>query len=388
MGGSLDTQPGYLGDDSCAGHAEQRVREYAAMVHFIGLVASGDEEALAALKTALADVIERKAKAAQGLGDAIGGYVTQPLYALYGTWAAQGAPGVPSAGTIDYSRQQVLERSNKYFSDLMSNIVNYFKSAYNKLIAAFEQGKVLEALCKATIDFGFFVTENLAIVAVGGMLGLGAGAGAAIAEIRILVTAVKEAAEIGITRVATRFVIALNRRDHPMNDVKFSRIIDTKTDLTAAERRALSETNQGTHSGPTADAAPVAAEAGPKWKKKAANGRTVYQRDDLIDPKRVDADGLTNKERMQRGQAPLGPDGEPINMHHMTQDEPGPMAEVTDTMHKHNFRELHMYTNQYDKKYKGPDGLWHDYSSAPDTMDRGSFNAWTSNYWKQRANDF
>jgi hypothetical protein len=70
------------------------------------------------------------------------------------------------------------------------------------------------------------------------------------------------------------------------------------------------------------------------WKRKDVNGRRVYQRDDLIDPNKKGPDGRTNLERMQDGDPPIGPDNKPVNLHHMTQDEPGPIAEVEQTFHK------------------------------------------------------
>ncbi|MET2898264.1 HNH/ENDO VII family nuclease [Vibrio rotiferianus] len=61
---------------------------------------------------------------------------------------------------------------------------------------------------------------------------------------------------------------------------------------------------------------------------KEVEGRKVYQRDDLIDPNRIDDLGKSNLERMQKGSAPVGADGKEINLHHLMQDEPGSMAEV------------------------------------------------------------
>lgn len=125
-----------------------------------------------------------------------------------------------------------------------------------------------------------------------------------------------------------------------------------------------------------------------RWLRKDVNGRRVYQRNDLIDPNRVDDLGRTNKQRMEKGLAPIGDDGKEINLHHMTQDEPGAMAEVKSSFHSDNDRVLHMYSNQYDKMYKDAAGNWHRYSSAPPSMDRGPFNTWKADYWRTRANDF
>jgi hypothetical protein len=100
-------------------------------------------------------------------------------------------------------------------------------------------------------------------------------------------------------------------------------------------------------------------------------GNKVYQRNDLIDPKLLDARGRSNLDRMQKGLAPIGPDGKPINLHHMTQGQRGGIAETTQTFHQQNSRTIH--TNP---------------SSTPSGIDRGTYNRWRSKYWKSRANDF
>jgi RHS repeat-associated protein len=124
------------------------------------------------------------------------------------------------------------------------------------------------------------------------------------------------------------------------------------------------------------------------WAAKNVNGRKVYQRNNLFDPHRVDADGLTNIQRMKLGNAPIGNDGLEINLHHLTQDEPGSMVEILSSYHSKNDRILHMYSNQWDKTWVGPDGTRFRYNSAPPSMNRGPFNTWKSKYWKIRALDF
>ena len=66
----------------------------------------------------------------------------------------------------------------------------------------------------------------------------------------------------------------------------------------------------------------------------------VFQRNYLIDPKLVDARGRRNLERMQKGLAPVGPDGKSINLHHMTQKHNGSIAEVTQTFHQKNSKTI------------------------------------------------
>ena len=69
--------------------------------------------------------------------------------------------------------------------------------------------------------------------------------------------------------------------------------------------------------------------------------RRVYQRND-IDFDRVDADtGETNLQRMLKGNAPIGRDGKPIELHHILQKEVGPMVEVHELTHREYKRILH-----------------------------------------------
>jgi hypothetical protein len=100
-------------------------------------------------------------------------------------------------------------------------------------------------------------------------------------------------------------------------------------------------------------------------------GSKVYQRSDLIDPALVDDRGRTNIERMQKGLAPLGPDGKSVNLHHMLQTQDGPIAELTQTFHKTNHKVIHINP-----------------SSIPSGIDRSTFDAWRSRYWMNRAGDF
>lgn len=100
-------------------------------------------------------------------------------------------------------------------------------------------------------------------------------------------------------------------------------------------------------------------------------GTRVYQRTDLIDPTRVDSRGRTNLQRMERGLAPLGPDGKSMNLHHMTQRADGPIAELTATFHQQNSRVIHINPN-----------------TTPSGINRTEFNRWRRSYWQTRANDF
>src|SRR5215470_3148036 len=93
-------------------------------------------------------------------------------------------------------------------------------------------------------------------------------------------------------------------------------------------------------------------------------GQRVYQRNDLIDPDLVTADGRTNLERMLEGDAPIGPDGEPLQLHHMLQTQDSPLAEVTTTFHRQHKRTIHINP-----------------STIPSGIQRGAFDSWRSRYW-------
>ena len=96
----------------------------------------------------------------------------------------------------------------------------------------------------------------------------------------------------------------------------------------------------------------------------------VYQRDDLIDLGLTDAKGRTNLELMARGNAPIGPDGRPVNLHHMLQQQNEAIAELTETLHKRNHGTIHINP-----------------SSISSGINRDEFSKWKKGYWKERAKD-
>ncbi|RPD83003.1 hypothetical protein EGK75_13745, partial [Neisseria weixii] len=111
------------------------------------------------------------------------------------------------------------------------------------------------------------------------------------------------------------------------------------------------------------------------WSKEPVqfSGNIVYQRDDLIKPDFIDSKtGKTNLELMKMGRAPIGPDGKPINLHHMIQTQNGPIAEVTQTFHQKNSAIIHINTG----------------NNIPSGINRVEFNKWRANYWTNRAKDF
>jgi hypothetical protein len=95
----------------------------------------------------------------------------------------------------------------------------------------------------------------------------------------------------------------------------------------------------------------------------------VYQRNDIIDPNLIDSRGRTNIERMKAGAAAIGPDGKPLNLHHILQDPDGPIAELTDTFHESNPKLLNLYLKP----------------GEPSRIDRPAFDLWRSSYWRARG---
>jgi filamentous hemagglutinin len=74
---------------------------------------------------------------------------------------------------------------------------------------------------------------------------------------------------------------------------------------------------------------------------------------------------------MAAGRAPIGVDGNPVNLHHMLQSNNSAIAEVTQTFHQQNSSVIHINP-----------------SSMPSGIDRPVFNAWKERYWMDRAANY
>ncbi|WP_372239766.1 DUF637 domain-containing protein [Pseudomonas sp. SCB32] len=129
--------------------------------------------------------------------------------------------------------------------------------------------------------------------------------------------------------------------------------------------------------GTAAEASSVFSQQRSFWSKEPIqfSGNKVYQRDDLFDPNLVSSwrDGGkvvsgTNIERMASGRAPIGVDGKSVNLHHTTQTQDGPIAEMTQTFHQQNSSVIHINPN-----------------TIPSGIDRIAFDKWKAQYWEQRA---
>lgn len=108
-----------------------------------------------------------------------------------------------------------------------------------------------------------------------------------------------------------------------------------------------------------------ATEAGTKYwgTRTEFRGVRVYQRNDLIDPTIVASTGRSNLQRMERGLAPIGPDGKSLQLHHMLQTESGPIAEVTNTFHSEYRQTIHINPR-----------------SIPGGIDRSAFDKWRAEF--------
>ncbi|SDP67190.1 HNH/ENDO VII family nuclease, partial [Ectopseudomonas guguanensis] len=129
--------------------------------------------------------------------------------------------------------------------------------------------------------------------------------------------------------------------------------------------------------GTAADAGSVFSQQRNFWSKDPIqfNGNKVYQRDDLFEPNLISSwrEGGkvvtgTNLERMASGRAPIGVDGKSVNLHHTTQTQSWPIAEMTQTFHQQNSSVIHVNPN-----------------TIPSGIDRAAFDKWKTQYWQQRA---
>lgn len=106
------------------------------------------------------------------------------------------------------------------------------------------------------------------------------------------------------------------------------------------------------------------------------NGRTCLIKENIyLDY--ADEDGVSNRDRIARGLAPLdSKTGEAIELHHLGQDADSPLVELTREEHR---------TGEYESGKKNQ-SLWHN--NAVGTKVHGEGNAWSQEkitHWKERA---
>lgn len=106
------------------------------------------------------------------------------------------------------------------------------------------------------------------------------------------------------------------------------------------------------------------------------NGRKCLIKEN-IDLDYTDEDGVSNRERIARGLAPLdSKTGKPIELHHLGQKADSPLVELTEEEHR---------TGECDDGKKNQ-SLWHD--NTVETEVHGEGNTWDQErkaHWKARA---
>lgn len=112
-------------------------------------------------------------------------------------------------------------------------------------------------------------------------------------------------------------------------------------------------------------------------KEVEINGRKCLIKEN-IDLDYTDEDGVSNRDRMARGLAPLdSKTGKPIELHHLGQKADSPLVELTEEEHR---------TGEYEDGKKNQ-SLWHD--NTVETEVHGEGNNWDQErkaHWKERAN--
>lgn len=102
-------------------------------------------------------------------------------------------------------------------------------------------------------------------------------------------------------------------------------------------------------------------------KEVEINGKKCLIRDD-IDLDQEDEDGITNRERMERGRPPITKDGEEVELHHIGQKQNSPLAELTMEQHRG----------------VGNDTILHDKTKETE-IDRNEFGKERCEHWKDRV---
>lgn len=102
-------------------------------------------------------------------------------------------------------------------------------------------------------------------------------------------------------------------------------------------------------------------------KEVEINGKKCLIRDD-IDIDQEDEDGITNRERMERGRPPITNDGEEVELHHIGQKKNSPLAELTMEQHRG----------------VGNDTILHDKTKETE-IDRNEFGKERRDHWKDRV---
>lgn len=101
-------------------------------------------------------------------------------------------------------------------------------------------------------------------------------------------------------------------------------------------------------------------------KEMEINGKKILGRD-KIDLNKKDEDGITNRQRMERGRPPITESGEDLELHHIGQKQGSPFSELTEKEHRG----------------AGNDAILHDKTKSSE-IDRMQFAGERNNHWKTR----
>lgn len=102
-------------------------------------------------------------------------------------------------------------------------------------------------------------------------------------------------------------------------------------------------------------------------KEMEINGNTVLTRTD-IDLDKTDEDGVSNRQRMERGLSPITNDGKIVELHHIGQKADSPLIELS----------------QQEHRGKGNDTILHDKTKESE-IDRREFDKERKEHWKVRC---
>ncbi len=192
----------YIGDNQCVAHAMDVAGQYAAQVHFLGVIAGAygaeqQKQAVEKIKAAVSDLIKETdgvlSKANNMANDAVlgwgGGYFLDKYFAV-GEWferhlmigggkMADDVAKLRAEKLSESERAKARERFKRDWNTLQDQIVNYAKKTYEEIKQLCLSGQWKIALCKFGIDLAFAILENAVIAAIAAVT---AGAGAVAAE--------------------------------------------------------------------------------------------------------------------------------------------------------------------------------------------------------------
>lgn len=113
-------------------------------------------------------------------------------------------------------------------------------------------------------------------------------------------------------------------------------------------------------------------------KEAEINGRKCLIKEN-IELDYTDEDGISNRDRIARGLAPIdSKTGKPLELHHLGQKADSPLVELTEEEHR---------TGEYEKGKKNQ-SLWHD--NTKETEVHGEGNSWDQErkaHWKSRTDE-